>query len=235
MDVFAWLGRQFQKFEQFPAYGNAISKEWMSILFGEGVLAVIFLIWWALGTPPLVLIFVAAVLVAGYYAWRAIYVNSIPKFAVRRFLVTETPTIYSGEMRKYVHLVPECLTDAPVHECQGFLLRVLKKSEEKWIATAADEPLDLTWSIQDRAEPRTLQPGVLTRLNLLYISNYHCRLSPCTPHLPYRFTPVFDTAGAFRFDVRFTARDCPPVDVAVEIHTVEAQDTISVQLLDAQQ
>jgi len=53
-----------------PDYFRAIAKQWTNILFGEGLVAVVFLVWWALGSPPLVLIFVSAMFVAGYYAWR---------------------------------------------------------------------------------------------------------------------------------------------------------------------
>jgi hypothetical protein len=60
---------QFGKLQFLHIYVAAISREWMYILFGETLLGVIFLVWWALATPPLVLIFVSAAILAGYYAW----------------------------------------------------------------------------------------------------------------------------------------------------------------------
>lgn len=108
-----------------------------------------------------------AALVAGYYAWLPVYKRQIPKVAIRQFAITPTPTTLSNVFQVYVHIIPECETDVPVNECQGFLLRVLRKSAENdWQHTDMDEPLELTWSIYDNTVPRTLQPGIHTRLNL---------------------------------------------------------------------
>src|ERR1035437_10308079 len=69
-----WLMKQLEKLLLMPDYFRALAKEWLNILFGETLVGIGFLIWWALGAPTnhaLVAVFVIAMFVAGYYAWRA--------------------------------------------------------------------------------------------------------------------------------------------------------------------
>lgn len=217
MPPFSTIRKQFQTLESIPQYFRAIAKEWMNILFGESLVGVVFLIWWALGSPPLVIIFLLAVLVAGYYAWRATFLHSVPKIGIKRFVVTQTPTSNAGIFYAYVHIIPECLTEAPVYECQGRLLRVLRKSRTKveWEPTQIDEPLELVWSIYDDTVPRTLQPGIDTRLNLCFINNMDGNIYPAVQRLPLRCSKVFNKTDSFRFDIRLTARDCPATNASV--------------------
>ena len=205
----------------------------MNILFGESLVAVIFLIWWALGSPPLVIIFLLAVLVAGYYAWRATYLRSVPQIAVKRFAITPTPTTQLGLLLVYIHIISDCLTDAPISECQGYLLRVMKKSEGKdeWIPTEINEPLQLIWSVYDSTTPRTLQPGIDTRLNLCFIRNVDGNIHPAVEKLPLRCSNVFNKQDAFRFDIRLTAKDCPPADASVIVKVGQVWDKPAVELL----
>jgi hypothetical protein len=72
-----------------PAYFRALAKEWLNILFGETLVGIGFLIWWALGAPTnhaLVVVFVVAMLVAGYYAWRSEYLRLQPAFAIGKLV-----------------------------------------------------------------------------------------------------------------------------------------------------
>jgi len=88
----------------------------MNILFGETLVGVVFLVWWALGSPPLVFIFVLAALVAGYYVWRAgictFYSTNCGQSVCADADSNEPCRIVSP----YVHIIPSCLTDAPVSE-----------------------------------------------------------------------------------------------------------------------
>jgi hypothetical protein len=231
------IRKQFQTFESIPLYFRAIATEWMNILFGESLVAVIFLVWWALGSPPLVLIFMLAALVAGYYAWRASYLSRIPQIVIKRFALTETPTVNAGVFYAYVQIVPECVTGVPVHECQGYLLRVLKRSAptDNWEPTQIDEPLQLLWSIYDDTAPRTLQPGVETRLNLCWISNTDRNLHAAVERLPFRFSRVFNARDTFRFDIRLTPKDCPPADVSVSVRVGSSWNNPSVELISSKQ
>jgi hypothetical protein len=80
--------------------------------------------------------------------------------------------MHVGVFYAYIHIIPECISEAPVYECQGYLLRVQRYAPiNNWVATEIDEPLELVWSIYDDTAPRTLQPDVETRLNLCWIGN----------------------------------------------------------------
>src|SRR5207237_953601 len=84
----------------------------------------------------------------------------------------ETPTTHPIVRSLYVHILPACLTDAPVNGCKGSLLRIHKWSSGKgtWELTPFDEPLDLNWSLRG-AEPITIQAGIDRRLNICFITS----------------------------------------------------------------
>jgi hypothetical protein len=205
----------------------------MNILFGESLVGVVFLIWWALGSPPLIPIFLLAALVAGYYVWRAAYLRFVPQIAAKRFVLTSTPTSQLGVSRVYVHIIPSCLTDAPVSECEGHLLRVLKRSlvGDEWEPTEINEPLQLVWSVYDSTAPRTLQPGVDTRLNLCFVDNVDGNIHPAVDRLPLRCSKVFNKADMFKFDIRLTAKDCPSADASIVVKVGPVWDKPVVELL----
>jgi hypothetical protein len=229
-----WLFKQFQKLALLPEYFRAIAKEWLNILFGETLLAVLFLLWWSLANPSnprLILVFVAAMFVAGYYAWRADHVRLIPKFEIREFRIQPTPTTdatgrISGSSI-WIQLVPKCLTEAEVANCQGHLQRVCKWSNaEGWLETELNETLPLGWSLLDEGHsPIILHPGVERRLNVFSIHSNNGVIVPCVYPMPLRAQPVFSritTSGepnAFRFDIKVTAKDCPDIDLQMKVQT----------------
>ena len=150
-----WLKTRLETLVLLPDYGKATAKQWMNILFGETVVGVIFLIWWALTNPknpPLVLIFVVAVIVAGYFVWRADHLRLIAQFEIHEWCIQSTPTTsQTGQITGssiWIQLLPKCLTEAEVHNCQGHLQHVCKWSNaEGWMETELNEPLPLGWSL----------------------------------------------------------------------------------------
>jgi hypothetical protein len=46
-----WLSKWFTTFLSLPDYFHAIARQWMNILFGETLVGVVFLLWWALFNP----------------------------------------------------------------------------------------------------------------------------------------------------------------------------------------
>src|ERR1039457_3417890 len=107
-----WLKTRVKTFSLLLKYGKAIAKEWMNILFGETVIGAMFLIWWAIvnpKNPPLILIFVAAIFVAGYFVWRADHIRLTPKFKVDKIIVQRTETEDPNTIKMYVQVIPECL------------------------------------------------------------------------------------------------------------------------------
>jgi|ERR1700691_2645094 len=149
-----WLMKQLEKLLLMPDYFRALAKEWLNILFGETLVGIGFLVWWALGAPTnhaLVVVFVIAMFVAGYYAWRAVHIRLIPSFEVKSYITQSTDAFDEKGQKNgwsvYFQLVPKCLTDANVEECRGFLTSI-----EMWDGFAGGweekeaEVLFLQWS-----------------------------------------------------------------------------------------
>jgi hypothetical protein len=218
--ISTWLKTRLETFALLPEYGRAIAKQWMNILFGETVVGAIFLIWWAISNPknpPLILIFVLAVIVAGYFAWRADHIRLMPKLSVTTLCPpNETDTENPDVTNLFIQIIPECLTDVPVHGCRGRLLQVGKRFEdgEDWRLTGMDSPLFLGWDYYGSGE-FTLEPGIRQRLNICWWSNRSRFIIPAVDPLPSKFRNIFNDFESFKFDIRFTAEDCEPVDVAV--------------------
>jgi hypothetical protein len=183
------------------------------------------------GSPPLTWIFISAAFVAGYYAWQSNFARLIPYMAVRRFHVTSTPTS-GAESIIVVQIVPECLTDSPVNECRGHLLRVFARDDDKesWKETAMDEPLDLLWSIHDDSLPRTLNPGVSMRFNVCVI-RLPGRVEFAGGSIPLRWNSVFRNNNSFRFDIRVTAKDCVPADISLMVKIRKDWSDPTVQII----
>jgi len=173
---------------------------------------------------------VGAMFIAGYYAWRSDHLHLIPKLEIAQIVLTPTPTDQQIPLI-VVHIIPKCLTDAPVEGCKGYLLRVLRWSEDTkdWAPTEIDEPLDLLWSIHDDDLPRTLHPGIEKRFNLCWINQSHQVL--LLGRVPLRWQEVFNQTDQFRFDVRITAKNCPPVDASIGVRISDDWKSPSVQKL----
>ena len=204
-------------------YFTLVFTHWQAVLWGPSVLAVI----WGMhfivgtGTPPEWVNWTAVVLalfVAGYYTWRADHIRLVPKFSVNGPVIQPTETEDPNVMKLYVQIVPECTTEAPVEECQARLLRVWKRhmDNEEWSLTSMNAPLILGWDYYGH-EPLTLQPGIQQRLDICYWSKDQVFIVPTVYPLPSKFRTVFNSIGTFKFDVRFTAKDCKPVDVSVTV------------------
>jgi hypothetical protein len=228
--ILTWLKTRLETFALLPDYGKATAKQWMNILFGETVLGVVFLIWWAIAnpqSPPLVLIFVAAMLVAGYFVWRADHIRLLPQFAVRDFCRQSTPTT-NGECI-YVQLLPKCLTEANVTECRGILTSVERwnGSKQEW-ETIETESMFLQWSHgseQKTPAPITLYSRAENRLNIFLIHSRDTRIRPCVIPFPNRFQGMFDrtpsASFSFRFNIHLIAKDCKAVDVSLTVQPTD--------------
>jgi hypothetical protein len=216
-----WLTRRFQTFSLLPDYFRALARCWQDVLWGEGVIAVAFTVWWLLGNPParyIAFYLVAALFVAGYYTWRSDHIRLIPQFEIKDSEIQENPTTDSNQVQVYVQVVPKCLTDAGVKECKAYLLRVYKRhnNQDNWQPTELNEPMLLEWSFHKFA-PFTLQPGIDQRLNVCFWSNRASRIVPRIEQPSVRYLGVFNPPGMFRFEIKATAENCAPVDISVEV------------------
>ncbi len=224
------LKRHARTFDLFPEYAKAVYSRWNDYFF-EALLLSPIVIWWMLGSPPVWLVawaFVIALIVAGYYAWRADHIRLMPKLEFAPQVFTEPNMALTINTNRpypvnYIQVLPRCCTDAPVEQCRGRLLRVLKWNGQGWEPTSLNEPLDLIWSFHD-SSPITLEPGIDQRLNILAITMNGVGLQVAQP--PIKAGPAFSTDQDFRFDVRVTGKDCPPIDTSVRIR-IDGQRTIS--------
>jgi hypothetical protein len=160
---------------------------------------------------------VVALFVAGYYVWHADHVRLIPKFSVTTLCPpNETDTEDRNVTNLFIQIIPECLSNAPVHGCRARLLQVSKRFEESenWRVTSMDSPLFLDWDYYGSRE-FTLEPGIRQRLNVCWWSNRFRMIIPCVAPLPSRFRNIFNDFETFKFYIRFTATDCEPVDISV--------------------
>jgi hypothetical protein len=227
----AWLSSRFLSLLD---YFHAIAKQWMNILFGETVVGVVFLLWWALfnpKNPPLILVFVVAMFVAGYYAWLADHSRLVPKFEVKSHCLLETPVVsfqtgHPMGSRVICQLLPKCLSAENVEECVGFLTQVSRWDEKKGWEVIEDEPHALEWSLGNE-EPITLYAGAESRLNVYYVNNvlpYAIRPSiiPYPSRLEPGFTNTFAAGSsicAYRLRVQLMAKNCSPIDVQLKLQS----------------
>jgi hypothetical protein len=218
---FHWVSIRFQELDLLPDYFTAVFSRWQALLWGGSMLAVLWGLHFIVGNPPSWVNWTAvmvAFFIASYYAWRADHTRLIPNFEISKYEILPIP-ITLNVQQVYVQVIPQCLTEAPVHECKGHLLRVYKKYSdgEDWQATAMNEPLDLIWSTKTSA-PLTLQPGIDQRLNVCFRDSVHpARIMPATDFTPRLWNTVPNPTGIFRFEIRVTAKDCPPVDISVDV------------------
>ncbi len=128
----------------------------------------------------------------------------------------ETDTEDANQTNLFIQIIPECLSDAPVHGCRARVLQVSKRFEDddEWQLTNMDSPLFLEWDYYGACE-FTLEPGIRQRLNICWWSNRSRLIIPSVNPLPSKFRNVFNDLDTFKFDIRFTARDAEPVNVSV--------------------
>jgi hypothetical protein len=213
-----WFHLRIGDLRYFPKYVEEIARQWVNLLFGETLLAALFLIWWALGNPPLILIFVCAALLAGYYAWLPNHTRLVPILVARRVVLEQTPTNHANTHRTYIQILPECLTDKPIENCRGILLRVWRRADERseWEPTPLNQPLELNWSYLN-VSTITLEPNLGQRINVAWIDNMMPRLLPDTTTIPMQVYAVFSNSDSFKFDVEIVGKECPPALISVVV------------------
>jgi hypothetical protein len=87
----AFLKARWETLDLFPAYLRAVKTEAWDIAWGDGFLAIPFVLWWSIAPMPgpiIALYFVGAVTIAGYYIWRADHQPSSVTITVRDTLHT---------------------------------------------------------------------------------------------------------------------------------------------------
>jgi hypothetical protein len=219
-------------FEYFPTYFRQTQRAWMQTLFGDGLLATVYALWYYLGStkPPVVLFFVFALVLTAFWSWQALYVRLVPRVRVKRTAVETTVTDKPGVRCSYIQIIPEVLSDAPIEECRGSLLRVWKRAPESthWQPTLLNEPLEMLWSFRN-VPVITLQPCSGQRLNLAWIASDLPKLELAVTTPPHKAHSIFSRPDTFKFDIQITGKDCVPVEYSLEVESGKQWDQLRVK------
>jgi hypothetical protein len=84
--IWKWLLDWARSLNLFPDYFQALRENFLNVIFGPSVLAVIYGIWSLIAVPPLsiTLLFLGgAALLASYYVWRADHLQLVSKITLR--------------------------------------------------------------------------------------------------------------------------------------------------------
>jgi hypothetical protein len=234
-----WITKRFQEYDFFPDFIAAVIRQWQSLIWGETVIAAIFVAVYALSSPPkwvLGIWLVIAMLIACYFAWRVDHVRLMRKFDVNELQIKHA--VSADRSRSiWIQIIVNCLTDAPIENCHGHLLRVLHKfpadsglDDSQWAETEMNESLKLNWSLTDVSS--RLIPGVPARLNVFSIHEFHIGFfQPDVMPKPLYMFQAMSQQGRYRFELRISGTDCEPIDVAVEAERGDVWDKPIVKLI----
>src|SRR5882762_7998254 len=89
--------QQFKTLELLKDYFLSVKAQAWNLAWGPGLIAISFCLWWAQRPTPMpnlnVALFLGGALVlAGYYLWRADHVRLIPKIQLTEFVLKPTTT-----------------------------------------------------------------------------------------------------------------------------------------------
>lgn len=214
--VSRWLKTRLDTFLLVPDYLRAIIKEWINVLFGESVVAVIFLLWWALANPrnpPLIAVFVVAMFVAGYFAWRADHVRLHRKIEIVQISSREWP-VQRGETRAYQRA--KAYQIEIINRSEGFTVEnvsvQLNAIDPKWDNWEfLPIPLHLRHDNPSRPEDQvrafSLDPG--EQRNIDFISAFEGDNRFSVVHVVHGSTWEVPYTDRNRLQIRITARDMP--------------------------
>jgi hypothetical protein len=140
-------------------YWKAVREHAWEILSGACVPGIIFTVLTLYYSParPYILGAVAwAILVAGYFVWRADPIRLIPKLELGPLELTySSPKGPSAsEKQRVIQVIANCPAECPLQNCRGKLLSVSRWSDGNWEETRINQPIDLLWSFTN--EPTTL-------------------------------------------------------------------------------
>lgn len=233
VQLLGWLHARWQtNFSLFGTYLREVANHWNEYVWDVLAPTSPLILWWMLGSPPMwivALVFVWALLVAGYYTWRTDYLRLLPKIELTDFVVRPITTADANIRTVYLQLLPRCLTEQTVNQCLGHLRRIMvwRNPPGEWMPTEIDHPLELKWSFYG-TQFRSLHPGTEDRLNLFYIAHIHDWIILETDPVPAVARSLLNFNDTFRFDVELTAYGCLPARISLVVRVGERWDTPTV-------
>lgn len=199
-----------------PDYFRAIAKEWLNILFGETLVGIAFLIWWALGAPrdhALVTVFVIAMFVAGYYAWRAHHVRLEPKIEISRIcsgewtVARDDAHAFQQAKSYYIELVNQ--SEGVTTEGISVQLSGMSPPATTWnfLPIALHLQHDNPSRPEDQIRHFTLNPKETRNIDFISALEGDNRFS--VVHVMHGATHLVPYTGNNRLQVRVTAKNTP--------------------------
>jgi hypothetical protein len=214
-------------------YWRAVREHAWETFWGAGVLGVVFTAYTLYYPParPYIPWAVAwAILVAGYFIWRADHVRLLPKMTLGPLdTALYARTGVANQKRRYVQVIVACATEGPLEICRGQLLRISEWVDGKWEATHISETLDLLWSYVD--EPTvTVEHGAPRRLDLLFVENTSRDIVLWT-RMRIKLASASAPTARFKFDVRVAAKDCPPKYISIKVTFGDHWDDLTAEIM----
>jgi hypothetical protein len=217
-----WLITQLGKlFLLLPDYFRALAKEWLNILFGETLVGIGFVIWWALGAPTnhaLVGVFVIAMFVAGYYAWRADHLRletklEIPRIRTQEWIVQQGSANAGHFAKAYYFEVLNISEGITIENVTVQLKSMIPGvSNLNWLPVHLRLKHDNPANVGDYARSFNLNPHELK--NVDFVSALQGNTAFTIEHVVAgaNHTVPFDTDG-HRLEVMVTAKDIPALSL----------------------
>jgi len=225
-----WLIAQLEKLLFVPDYFRAMAKEWLNILFGETLVGIAFLLWWALGAPTnhaLVVVFVAALFVAGYYAWHADHLRletkiEIPRVCPREWTIAQG-NANAGHRAKayYIELVNR--SEGVTIEGVSVQLSGMSPEAPNWDFLPIPLHLqhDNPTKPEDQIRSFSLNPGEPRNIDFVSALEGDNRFSVVHVVAGVNHHIPFDTKGN-RLQVRIAAKNTPPLLIWLRVWRDEA-------------
>ncbi len=196
-------------------------------------------VWFYVGNPPSWVNWTAiliALLIAGYYAWRAEHIRLIPKVEIVDWHIEKE----SSDQNDFTvcQIVPKCLTESPVYECVGHLTELRRWAVDRWEKTSLT-PQILRWAHQPYG-PAELHPGAENFLSICAIGQSNYQVHPAieaslsTTHLVSIFQRrqpgeieayQFDICVTYSHRVNGILESVKPVDVCLEVRLEDETHT----------
>jgi len=188
----------------------------MSILFGETIVGVGFLLWWALANPSnekLIYVFIIAMFVAGFYAWHAHHLRLQRRIEIIQITPREWPIKpgepHAGQRARAYQIEVINRSEGTTVENVSVQLNAISPKWENWEFLPI--PLHLRHDNPSKPEDQlrvfSLDPG--EQRNIDFISAFEGDNRFAVVHVVHGATWEVPYTERNRLQVRITAKDIP--------------------------
>ncbi len=215
------LTEHFKKLAELPDYLSSVKRQWVDVAWGVGMPAVAFIVLWSLEVikdkRTIAYFFLWALLVAGYYVWRADHIRLVPRVRFEGFASDFTPSEVD------VQVTLACTTESVVHDCMVYVVKICKRDGDTWVDLLENNALPVDWT--SPSAKFDLMPGIIKRVSFARIVS-NGLLLVCSRDVSSRLTAVLqqslvDRGSVLRIDLRAASPDCPHADMSLRFEAAE--------------